>query len=190
MFASEGDEQQRNLGPIIGGAAAGLGVAILVTLLALVAAVFVRRRKTFAANVSLQPQSRESNPRSDQVALTKTQHTESELANDTSEITSIRNKAYLTNAESIQLSCNAAYATNATAMTTSHDAIQLSQNVAYVTNATAVTTSQNVAYATNATAMTTSQNEAYGALLPDDKNVQDHDNPTLEYDYVTDRHWH
>ena len=102
MFDPVHDEQKRNLSPIIGGAAAGLGVTILVTLGAIIAAIFVRRRKKFAINVSLEPQSKVSNPRSDQLA-------------------SIKNEAYLTSADAIQLSCNVAYITNVTVITASQN---------------------------------------------------------------------
>ena len=98
MFDSEGDEQQRNLGPIIGGAAAGLAVAILITLLAITGAVFVRRRRVAATNASLEPQLKASNP-----------------------IASIRSEAYLTNADAIQLSHNVAYITNAAVITASQN---------------------------------------------------------------------
>ncbi len=102
------------IGTIIGGAVAGLVVAILATLIAVWTILFVRRRQMTTAHISREPQPEVSTRKR---ALTRPIYGDRELASDA---TSIRNE------DNIKVSHNASYITNTAA-------IPISQNEAYGT---------------------------------------------------------
>ncbi len=106
LLSSQEQSHALSPGGIIGGVLIGVSVAIVFTVMA---AVFVRRRKKVAVNVSLIPQPDMPNPRYGEIVLTGIQRTE--LTDNSYESSFMNNAAYLTNTNTIPLSRNVAYNT-------------------------------------------------------------------------------
>ena len=146
------------LGPVVGGAAAGFVVVVLVTMAIIFGTVYVLKRKHLTNDFQLNTFKRRSN----QAALTHFQSTEIDI--ETS-----RNEAYITSAETFP---NEAY-------TTSDEMIP---NEAYITN---VATSLNKAYGAFPSTDNNGADE-YNYINPQTfSSGESNDEPSIElYDYV------